>query len=250
MQNILELKDIHYTFPGEDEPVVQGMDLVLEKGKFYSMVGASGCGKSTVLRLLCGLLKPDQGTILYQGQELSSGTKVGSYMPQRDLLFPWRTVSANLALPLEIAKCPRNERERKIQAMLERVGLKGQGERYPSELSGGMRQRAAFGRTLLNEHELLLLDEPFSALDALTRMDMQDWLKRQLEEDEKTVVLITHDVDEALYLSDTIFVAADRPIRCLEAYDLPAPKGRSRHEPAVFADLKEELLARIRKEAP
>ena len=163
--------------------------------EFVSVIGASGCGKSTIFRLVNKLLLPASGEILVDGESIERKRNYCGYMPQQDLLFPWRTVRENLLLPMEIrGGYSKTEMREKADAALESVGLKDWGDKMPKELSGGMRQRAAFARTVLTGSDLLLLDEPFSALDYLTRISMREWLLEQWEREKKTVLFITHDV--------------------------------------------------------
>ena len=211
----LEFDHVSYRYPGEDFSIVDNLSFALEQGSFHCVIGASGCGKSTILRMICGLLRPEAGTIRVGGTPIEEQSHYCGYMPQRDLLLPWRTVGENLALPLEIrGGYTRAERRELAEAALEDVGLEGCGDKLPSELSGGMRQRAAFARTMLAGSGLLLLDEPFSALDFLTRISMQEWLLAQWEKHRKTVLFITHDVEEAVFLSGSV-LAGPRTRACL-----------------------------------
>ena len=179
----------------------------VEQGEFVAIMGESGSGKTTLMNMIAGIYYPDSGEILVDGKSIDGRRGYCGYMPQRDLLFPWRTVNENLRLPMEIrGGISRAEMDKRAAETLEHVGLAGWGDKRPEELSGGMRQRAAFARTLLTGSELLLLDEPFSALDFLTRITMQEWLLDQWEQDSKTVLFITHDVEEAIFLSGRVLV--------------------------------------------
>ena len=216
-----------------------------------SVIGASGCGKSTIFRLVNKLLLPASGEILVDGESIEKKRNYCGYMPQQDLLFPWRTVRENLLLPMEIrGGYSKTEMREKADAALESVGLKDWGDKMPKELSGGMRQRAAFARTVLTGSDLLLLDEPFSALDYLTRISMREWLLEQWEREKKTVLFITHDVEEAVFLSSRILVVEESPITHLRSIDVPAEYPRSRDElrKAEILSLKEELIGMLRKE--
>ena len=177
------------------------------------------------------LLLPASGEILVDGESIERKRNYCGYMPQQDLLFPWRTVRENLLLPMEIrGGYSKTEMREKADAALESVGLKDWGDKMPKELSGGMRQRAAFARTVLTGSDLLLLDEPFSALDYLTRISMREWLLEQWEREKKTVLFITHDVEEAVFLSSRILVVEESPITHLRSIDVPAEYPRSRDE--------------------
>ena len=207
---MLEFRNVTFQYDIEDFNIIDDLSFYIEKGEFVSVIGPSGCGKSTIFRLTNQLLDRKSGDILVDGESIDGRRGYCGYMPQRDLLFPWRTVNENLRLPMEIrGGIPRAEMDRRTAETLEHVGLAGWGDKRPEELSGGMRQRAAFARTLLTGSELLLLDEPFSALDFLTRITMQEWLLDQWEHDHKTVLFITHDVEEAIFLSGRVLVVYD-----------------------------------------
>ena len=172
---MLEFQNVSYQYPSEDFDIIDHLSFAVEPGSFHCIIGISGCGKSTIFRMTNGLLKPKAGTILVEGKSIVGRKHYCGYMPQKDLLFPWRTVGENVALPLEIqGELTRAERRDRAEAALADVGLAGCGSKMPDELSGGMRQRAAFARTMLTGCDLLLLDEPFSALDFLTRISMQE----------------------------------------------------------------------------
>ena len=215
------------------------------------MIGPSGCGKSTIFRLVNKLLTPAEGTVLVNGTPIEKQKNYCGYMPQQDLLFPWRTVKENLMLPMEIkGGISKAEMEQRADQALESVGLKDWGKKSPKELSGGMRQRAAFARTVLTGSDLLLLDEPFSALDYLTRLSMREWLLEQWEREKKTVLFITHDVEEAVFLSSRILVVENMPITHLKSIEVPAEYPRTREElmrPEIVK-LKEDLIDMLRRE--
>ncbi|WP_090737222.1 ABC transporter ATP-binding protein [Paenibacillus sp. Mc5Re-14] len=217
-------------------PVLQDVSLTVKPGEFVSLIGPSGSGKSTLFHIIGGLLKPQQGRIRMHGRDMTGERGHISYMPQQPALFPWRTTLDNILLGQENA--PRkdaaagsrygSERELRKEALqwLEQVGLGKFAKAYPHTLSGGMQQRAAFLRALLSPQELMLLDEPFSALDALTRADMQQWLLRMWEKNRRSVLFITHSIEEALLLSDRIYVLSARPASVMHVVDVPFPRPR------------------------
>ena len=279
---MLDFKDVVFQFPVEEKPIIDHLSFHVDRGEFISIIGASGCGKSTIFRLINRLLEPEKGEILVAGRRVAgnagkpgagpegknkrrdagemkgkvgkaekSGEKVPvcGYMPQQDLLFPWRTVEENLCLPMELqGGLSKEEQHRRAQKALEDVGLAGKGDKRPSELSGGMRQRAAFARTLLTGAELLLLDEPFSALDYLTRIEMREWLLEQWEREQKTVLFITHDVEEAIFLSGRVLVAERTPITSLTSVEIPLGLPRSIEDlkKPEIQDMKEDLIGKLR----
>jgi ABC-type nitrate/sulfonate/bicarbonate transport system ATPase subunit len=234
---------------GEDLVALDGVDLRLEAGEFVSIVGPSGCGKSTLFKILAGLLEPSRGSVLLDGAEPEPGLlgRIG-YLPQQDLLMPWRTLLDNVALGLELNGVPRAEARRRAREQLPRFGLEGFERRRPADLSGGMRQRAALLRTFLAGREVMLLDEPFGALDALTRQAMQEWLLELWQTDRTTILFITHDVEEALHLSDRVYVMSARPGRIERCVDVPLPRPRTFEMTASpeFVALRAELLASLR----
>ena len=204
-------------------PVValDGLDLEVPQGEAVAIVGPSGCGKSTLLELLAGLQKPDAGRVV-------GGAESCAFMPQSDLLLPWRDALANAALALECSGASKGEARRAAAPLFERFGLNDFERAYPRELSGGMRQRVAFLRTLLAGRPALLLDEPFGALDSITRASMQEWLAGALVDEPRTLVLVTHDVEEALYLADRVAIMSPRPGRVLGEIDVPIARPRPR----------------------
>lgn len=217
-------------------PVLDNISLQVAEQQFVSILGPSGCGKSTIFNIICGLENADSGKILLSGEL--------SYMPQKDLLLPWRKIIDNVILPLQIAGVNGQVARQRAVELLDIFGLKGFEHRYPSELSGGMRQRAALMRTILAEKDILLLDEPFGALDAITRFNMQTWLLDVWHRFQRTILFITHDVEEAIYLSDKIYVMSQRPSGIKLAVDIPL--SRPRHPELVtspeFVEIKKSVL--------
>jgi ABC-type nitrate/sulfonate/bicarbonate transport system ATPase subunit len=203
-------------------------------GELLAVVGPSGCGKTTLLELICGLQQPDAGTVSGEPAVL---------MPQRDLLLPWLSAVDNAALALRIARRPRPQARMRAAALFAELGLAGFEHARPQELSGGMRQRVAFLRTLLSDKPVLCLDEPFGALDAITRAEMQGWLVRALEREPRTVVLVTHDVEEAVLLADRVVVLCTRPGRVVCELEVRMPRPRARTDPAVSALRERALIA-------
>ena len=247
---MLEFRHVTFQYEVEDFNIIDDLSFHIAPGEFVSIIGASGCGKSTIFRLTNQLLPMKSGEILVGGKDIHAQKRYCGYMPQKDLLFPWRTVGQNLRLPLEIRGGLSNaEMEARVDAALAQVGLADAKDKAPSELSGGMRQRAAFARTVLTDSELLLLDEPFSALDFLTRISMQEWLLDQWEADRKTVLFITHDVEEAIFLSSRVLVVEETPIRRLTSIEVPASYPRTRaclRDPRMI-ELREQLIDLLRK---
>ena len=249
--SILRFDNVSYQYPGEDFDIIDGLSFSVEPGSFHCIVGVSGCGKSTIFRMINGLLPPKAGTISVNGKPITAREHYCGYMPQKDMLFPWRTIGENLALPLEIQRGYTKAQQRDmIDAALADVGLDGCRDKRPDELSGGMRQRAAFARTMLAGSDLLLLDEPFSALDFLTRISMQEWLLEQWQRHKKTILFITHDVEEAIFLSSSVLVVEKTPIHALREIPVPMSYPRTRQDlirPEVAA-LREQLVEMLRKQ--
>lgn len=221
--------------------VLSNINLTIEKGEFAAIVGPSGCGKSTVLRMIAGLEKPSTG------QVLANDRIIGQPDPQRVLIFqehalyPWRTVEDNVGFGMELAKVPAAERRTRVDAILEKVGLTGFQKYYPHQLSGGMKQRASIARALVLNPEVLLLDEPYGALDAITRLTMQNELIKLWRGTGKTVLLITHDIDEAVYLADTIYVMSPRPGRIVRTVKADMERPRNRNS-AEFVALRSQVM--------
>jgi ABC-type nitrate/sulfonate/bicarbonate transport system ATPase subunit len=249
MGPVIEVRDLRHTFvtPRRSVAALDGVDLAVERGEFVTIVGPSACGKSTLLRILSGLLQPGSGDVLIQGATASGRPGLAAYMPQKDLLFPWRKALANASLGAEIAGVARSEARARAAALFDVFGLAGFEHAWPGQLSGGMRQRLALLRTFLVPSEVLLLDEPFGALDAITRRQMHHWLQGVLARDERTVLLVTHDVEEALVLSDRVLVMSSRPGRIVASVNAVFPRPR---DPGIvtsldFVQRKAELLAAL-----
>ncbi|MBA3450269.1 MAG: ABC transporter ATP-binding protein [Chloroflexia bacterium] len=209
---------------------LDGLSLTVGASEFVALVGPSGSGKSTLLDIVSGLITPDSGEVRLDGSPTSAAERLGrsAYMQQRDLLLPWRTLLSNAALGLEASGVPRRDAEQRAASELWRFGLDGFAAAYPAQLSGGMRQRAALLRTILPRKDLLLLDEPFGALDALTRSELQTWLARLWEQERTSVLLVTHDVEEAIFLADRVAVLTPRPGRVLSELNVSLPRPRTR----------------------
>jgi ABC-type nitrate/sulfonate/bicarbonate transport system ATPase subunit len=206
---------------------LEGLELDLRPREVLAVVGPSGCGKSTLLELVAGLQQPDAGSVVAAGAGDPAGRRAAcAYMPQRDLLLPWRDALGNAALALECQGVPRAEARRRAEPLFERFGLAEFERSRPAELSGGMRQRVAFLRTLLPGRPVLLLDEPFGALDAITRAAMQHWLAGALAQEPRTTLLVTHDVEEAVFLADRVAVMSARPGRIVATLDVDLSRPR------------------------
>ena len=213
----LQVKDISVTF--EQKRILERLNLSVEAGEFVALIGPSGCGKSTLLNILAGVLAPESGEVFVDGEKVDGVSSHFAYMPQNDLLLPWKTILDNVTLYGALHGKKKQARQRALQEFAT-FGLQGYENAYPDELSGGMRQRAAFLRTALCSADIMLLDEPFGALDVITRNDMQDWLLRLRRELGRTTLLVTHDIDEALYLADRIVVLCGKPACVTKEIDL------------------------------
>jgi ABC-type nitrate/sulfonate/bicarbonate transport system ATPase subunit len=228
----LELEDIVSTYEegGRHLTALDGLSVTVGEAEFVALVGPSGSGKSTLLDIVAGLITQDSGVVRLVGERTTAAQRLGqsAYMQQRDLLLPWRTTTGNAALGLEAAGVSRSDAEQRAAAELWRFGLDGFGHAYPAQLSGGMRQRAAFLRTILPQKDLILFDEPFGALDALTRSDLQAWLAGLWEQERSSVLLVTHDVEEAVFLADRVIVLTPRPGRVAFELSVSLPRPRTR----------------------
>lgn len=222
----------------------------VKAGEFVSIIGSSGTGKSTLFKLISGLLEPNHGDIQVNGEKHSNRLGKVGYMPQKDLLLPWRTVLDNVLLPVEVMKDNKQQRISEIREWLSRFGLADYEKAFPHELSGGMRQRVAFLRTILTGHDLLLLDEPFGALDSLTKRNMHSWLLELLGDLKKTIVFITHDLEEAILLSDRIYLIGDNGSQFKEVtVNLPRPRNSDLIYQQEFMVMRKELERLIQYES-
>jgi len=239
----LSLRNVHKTYEVEGQalPVLSDITLSIAPGEFVSIVGSSGCGKSTLLRLVIGLDQDYQGEILLDGRRIVGTSLERGIVFQEHRLFPWLTVEQNIALGLLNAPLPAAEKQRSVQRHIELVGLQGFEKAHPYQLSGGMSQRVAIARALVNRPEILLLDEPFGALDAMTRAHLQQELHRIWQAEGITMILVTHDVEEAVYLGDKVVVMEPRPgrIRRIVPVELAHPRDRAG---TAFAQAKEGVL--------
>jgi NitT/TauT family transport system ATP-binding protein len=225
-----------------DVPSLRPLDFDINEGEFFVVVGPSGCGKSTLLKLISGLLPPTSGEILVEGEKV---TKPLGIVFQNALLLPWRNILSNVMLPIDMKRLPRQKYLERAKALLKLVGLEGFEKKLPWQLSGGMQQRASICRALVHDPKIMLMDEPFGALDALTRERMNVELMRIQRETKKTVLLITHSIPEAVFLADRVLVMTERPGAVAAIYDVPLPRPRSLD---VMADpVFTELVQRIRK---
>ncbi|OPH57537.1 nitrate ABC transporter ATP-binding protein [Paenibacillus ferrarius] len=250
--NKLELKSIHQTFTGKKQrtSVLSDISLHVKEGEFVSVIGPSGSGKSTLFHIIGGLIAPSSGEVWLDGRNVTGRKGLISYMPQQPALFPWRNIESNVALAQEVAGESRDAALEKAREWLPKVGLSGYEREYPHVLSGGMQQRVSFLRALLGPQEVMCLDEPFGSLDALTRQEMQAWLLNIWEQNKRSILFVTHSIEEALFLSDRIYVLSNKPARILE--ELVVPFARPRQEDvllkAEFHELRQHIQSRLRQE--
>lgn len=239
---MIELRGVSKTY--KDLEVLTLLSLQVKPGTFTALVGPSGCGKSTLLRLVAGLEPPSSGNIVIAEKSLSESTAKRILVFQEDALFPWLTLEKNVAFGLELNGQPKTVALETARVWLQRAHLDGFERYYPHQVSGGMRQRAALVRSLILEPEVLLLDEPFGALDALTRLKLQDELLRLWVEHRPTVLLVTHDVEEAIYIADRVIILSARPARLEADMPISLSRPRAREDPRLFR-LKQQILSTI-----
>jgi ABC-type nitrate/sulfonate/bicarbonate transport system ATPase subunit len=244
----LSLRNVGKSYPidGQHLPVLQRIGLEIARGEFLGIVGASGCGKSTLLRLIAGLDDRFEGDILIDGEPVAGPGVERGLVFQDHRLFPWLSVWDNIGLGLDSLGLGRREREARIHEQLELVGLTGFAQAWPHQLSGGMAQRAAIARALVARPDILLMDEPFGALDSITRAHMQEELLRIWRERRVTVVIVTHDVDEAVFLGDRVAVMEPRPGRVQAVIDVDLSRPRERTG-AAFNQIKQRVLAQLKR---
>ena len=239
---LLELREVQKVFG--DTVALSATTLSIDEGSFVAIVGPSGCGKSTLFNVIAGLLMPDAGEVRLDGQLVTGATGHVGYMLQKDLLVPWRTVEDNITMAARLTRRVRPADRAEARRVARQYGLGDFLRHYPSALSGGMRQRVAFMRTLVTHQQLLLLDEPFGALDAQTRLEMQQWLLQVWRDTGRTVLFITHDVDESIFLSDRVLVMSPRPGRIVAdiANPLARPRDVSTLTDPSFIELKSRIM--------
>ncbi len=230
--------------------VLSDISLYVNKGEFVSIIGPSGSGKSTIFHIIGGLIEPSSGQVFLEGEEVTGQRGRISYMPQSNALFPWRNIEDNVILSQELAGIHKTIALEQAREWLERIGLADYNKEYPHVLSGGMQQRVAFLRTLLSPKELMCLDEPFGSLDALTRVEMQDWLLNIWEENKRSVLFVTHSIEEALYLSDRIYVLSQKPSSIISEVIVPfqRPRLSSILLQSDFISLRHQIYSLLRVE--
>lgn len=240
----LAVSGVGLTYHTSSGPVeaLRSISFDVREGEFVSVVGPSGCGKSSLLKLILGLEHATRGSLAVEGREITGPSRGVGAVFQAPVLLPWRTIEENVLLPMDVMKLDRRETTERAHALLRMAGLGDFGQKYPYELSGGMQHRASIVRALVHDPKLLIMDEPFAALDAITREQMAAELQRIWMESGKTVVFITHSISEAVFLSDRIVVMSARPGRIMEVFDNPAPRPRS------FTDLSQSSLAALTAE--
>ena len=243
--SVLEVKGVSKSFDGEE--IIRDITLKLNEGEIVSLLGVSGGGKTTLFNLIAGLTTPDEGNIYLQGEDVTGKPGNVSYMLQKDLLLPYRTILDNVALPLMIRGMKKSEAREKAAGYFEEFGLLGAEKKYPSEVSGGMKQRAALLRTYLFSEKVALLDEPFSALDMLTKASVHEWYLDVMEKIRLSTLFITHDIDEAILLSDRIYLLTGKPGTLTKEIVIKEPKPRKKdfNLSENFLQYKKEIISHL-----
>lgn len=241
---ILEIKNIHKSFG--DKQVLKDVSLSLNEGEIVGLLGASGSGKSTIFNIISGTLSPDSGSVLLKGEDITDRVGMVSYMLQKDLLLPHLTIEENVALPLIIRRVNRFDAISEVHKYFHTFGIDGTEKRYPYSLSGGMRQRAALLRTYMNKNKVILLDEPFSALDMITKGKMHDWFLEVMDSIKLSSIFVTHDVDEAIYLSERIYILGNNgSIRAEIKIDEPHPRHDDFKLSEKFLEYKKQIISML-----
>ncbi len=240
--SVLEVIEVSKEY--QSEKILEKINIYLKKGEFVTLLGPSGIGKSTLFNVISGLQKPESGKIIINSEEVTGKTGIVSYMHQKDLLLPWRTVIENGALPLEIKGFKKEEAKLKVKEVFKIFELAGAADKYPSQLSGGMRQRAALLRTYMTSRDIMLLDEPFGGLDALTKHKMQEYLLQVQRNIKASILFITHDIEEAIFLSDRIYILNEIPAKIIEEIkvDLLRPRTSEMMSTEEFTKIKRNIL--------
>ncbi|MFF1398533.1 ABC transporter ATP-binding protein [Streptomyces sp. NPDC058287] len=248
----LRFENVTLEFPGSHRPAVEDVSFHIERGKSVAVIGPSGCGKSTLLNLAAGLLAPSRGRVYYGGEQITAVNSDAAYVTQQSDLLPWLSVRANIGLALKFRKVPKAEREERIAHWIRVVGLTGFEDHYPRELSGGMRKRCAIARALIYNPAIVLMDEPFGPLDAITRLGLQQELLNLWEEQNGTLVFVTHDLNEAIYLADEVVVMSEGPGTVRRILPIPFERPRtigSLIESPEFSELYNDLWSLFKSNA-
>lgn len=252
----LKIDGIHHTYftKSSATTALSNISLEVEEGEFVSFLGPSGCGKTTLLSIIAGLLDPTEGNVTLENQPIKNLDNQIGYMLQQDYLFPWKTIEENILLGLKLNNQLTDEKRKYTLDLLDQMGLKGFEKQYPSQLSGGMRQRVALVRTLATEPKLLMLDEPFSALDYQTKLRLEDLVSDTLKSFQKTAILVTHDIGEAIAMSDRIYLFSPRPGQIYKTFEMPAelktttPFKSRNHE--MYSEIFQEIWKELEQIEP